>query len=124
VGFVYLHPCFLRKLQSSAALATATILLAPAFMYLAPPWGLESPPSRSCATSDSRFDSYHVEIYRMILGDIKDKLGSSTLPFNYQPVTSQNRVLLAQNGTVDIECGTTTNNTACAEDFLSKILAG
>jgi glutamate/aspartate transport system substrate-binding protein len=40
----------------------------------------------------------------------------NTLRINYQPVTSQNRVPLVQNGTVDIECGTTTNNTARAKD--------
>ena len=76
----------------------------------------ESSIPMSYTTGDSRFDGYHVEICRMILGDIKDKLGLSTLRINYQPVTSQNRVPLVQNGTVDIECGTTTNNTARAKD--------
>ena len=70
----------------------------------------------SYTTGNSRFDGYHVEICRMILADVKDKLGLSTLRINYQPVTSQNRVPLVQNGTVDIECGTTTNNTARAKD--------
>jgi len=76
----------------------------------------ESSIPMSYTTGDSRFDGYHVEICRMILGDIKDKLGMSTLRINYQPVTSQNRVPLVQNGTVDIECGTTTNNTARGKD--------
>jgi len=76
----------------------------------------ESSIPMSYTTGDSRFDGYHVEICRMILGDIKDKLGMNTLRINYQPVTSQNRVPLVQNGTVDIECGTTTNNTARAKD--------
>jgi glutamate/aspartate transport system substrate-binding protein len=76
----------------------------------------ESSIPMSYTTGDSRFDGYHVEICRMILGDIKDKLGLSTIRINYQPVTSQNRVPLVQNGTVDIECGTTTNNTARAKD--------
>ncbi|MEN9379508.1 MAG: hypothetical protein RJB15_1194, partial [Pseudomonadota bacterium] len=76
----------------------------------------ESSIPMSYTTGDSRFDGYHVEVCRMILGDIKDKLGLSTLRINYQPVTSQNRVPLVQNGTVDIECGTTTNNTARAKD--------
>jgi glutamate/aspartate transport system substrate-binding protein len=40
----------------------------------------------------------------------------STLLTNYQPVTSQNRVPLVQNGTVDIECGSTTNNANRAKD--------
>lgn len=76
----------------------------------------ESSIPMSYTTGDSRFDGYHVEICRMVLADVKDKLGLSTLRINYQPVTSQNRVPLVQNGTVDIECGTTTNNTARAKD--------
>jgi glutamate/aspartate transport system substrate-binding protein len=76
----------------------------------------ESSIPMSYTTGDSRFDGYHVEICRMILADIKDKLGVNTLRINYQPVTSQNRVPLVQNGTVDIECGTTTNNVNRAKD--------
>jgi len=76
----------------------------------------ESSIPMSYTTGDSRFDGYHVEVCRMILSDLKDKLGLSTLRINYQPVTSQNRVPLVQNGTVDIECGTTTNNSARAKD--------
>ena len=76
----------------------------------------ESSIPMSYTTGDSRFDGYHVEVCRMILNDIKAKLGMSTLRINYQPVTSQNRVPLVQNGTVDIECGTTTNNVNRAKD--------
>lgn len=76
----------------------------------------ESSIPMSYTTGDSRFDGFHVEICRMILADVKDKLGLNTLRINYQPVTSQNRVPLVQNGTVDIECGTTTNNAARAKD--------
>jgi len=76
----------------------------------------ESSIPMSYTTGDSRFDGYHVEVCRMILADIKDHLRLSTLRINYQPVTSQNRVPLVQNGTVDIECGTTTNNMARAKD--------
>ena len=76
----------------------------------------ESSIPMSYTTGDSRFDGFHVEMCRMILNDIKDKLGLSTLRINYQPVTAQNRIPLVQNGTVDIECGTTTNNTARTRD--------
>ena len=76
----------------------------------------ESSIPMSYTTGDSRFDGYHVEVCRMILNDIKAKLGINTLRINYQPVTSQNRVPLVQNGTVDIECGTTTNNMNRAKD--------
>jgi glutamate/aspartate transport system substrate-binding protein len=76
----------------------------------------ESSIPMSYTTGDNRFDGFHVEVCRMILNDIKDKLGMSTLRINYQPVTAQNRMPLVQNGTVDIECGTTTNNTARQRD--------
>ena len=76
----------------------------------------ESSIPMSYTTGDSRFDGFHVEVCRMILNDIKAKLGMSTLRINYQPVTAQNRIPLVQNGTVDIECGTTTNNTARSRD--------
>ena len=76
----------------------------------------ESSIPMSYTTGDSRFDGFHIEVCRMILNDIKAKLGLSTLRINYQPVTAQNRIPLVQNGTVDIECGTTTNNTARQRD--------
>ena len=34
----------------------------------------------------------------------------SNLKINYVPVTSQTRIALMANGTIDIECGSTTNN--------------
>ena len=38
------------------------------------------------------------------------------LDIKYQPVTSQNRIPLVQNGTVDLECGSTTNNATRQKD--------
>jgi glutamate/aspartate transport system substrate-binding protein len=38
------------------------------------------------------------------------------LDIKYQPVTSQNRIPLVTNGTVDLECGSTTNNAARQKD--------
>ena len=34
------------------------------------------------------------------------------LKLNLQPVTSSNRIPLLQNGTIDMECGSTTNSVA------------
>ena len=51
-----------------------------------------------------------------MLADIQKKLGLAKLDIKYQPVTSQNRIPLVQNGTVDIECGSTTNNAARQKD--------
>ena len=83
----------------------------------------ESSIPMSFTTGGERYDGYHVEICRMILNDIKEKLGMSALKIQYQAVTSQNRVPLVQNGTVDIECGTTTNNAARGLIHFREIVA-
>lgn len=41
---------------------------------------------------------------------IKQELGMPELKVRYNLVTSQTRIPLVQNGTVDLECGSTTNN--------------
>ena len=51
-----------------------------------------------------------------VLADIQKQLGLAKLDVKYQPVTSQNRIPLVTNGTVDLECGSTTNNTARQKD--------
>ena len=51
-----------------------------------------------------------------MLADIQKGLGMAKLDIKYQPVTSQNRIPLVQNGTVDIECGSTTNNATRQKD--------
>jgi glutamate/aspartate transport system substrate-binding protein len=45
-----------------------------------------------------------------IVEAVKAKLNMPGLKVKLTPVTSQNRIPLVQNGTVDIECGSTTNN--------------
>ena len=76
----------------------------------------ESSIPMSYTTGNNSFEGYHVEVCRMILDDVKADLKMQNLKIQYQPVTSQNRVSLVQNGTVDIECGTTTNNAKRAQD--------
>ncbi|HEV2574710.1 MAG TPA: amino acid ABC transporter substrate-binding protein [Beijerinckiaceae bacterium] len=62
------------------------------------------------------YTGYHYDVCQNIIADIKKKLGIEKLDIRYQPVTSQNRVPLVQNGTVDMECGSTTNNKARGRD--------
>jgi glutamate/aspartate transport system substrate-binding protein len=50
------------------------------------------------------------EICQRIVENVKKVTGRADLKVNTVPVTSQNRIPLVQNGTVDIECGSTTNN--------------
>ena len=54
---------------------------------------------------------YSQELMLKVVAAVKDELKLSSLVVKMLPVTSQNRITLVQNGTVDIECGSTTNNT-------------
>ncbi len=64
----------------------------------------------SYTLGNGKYVGYHVELCEHVLGDVQKQLGLSKLDIKYQPVTSQNRIPLVSNGTVDIECGSTTNN--------------
>ncbi|MGE5663972.1 MAG: transporter substrate-binding domain-containing protein [Deltaproteobacteria bacterium] len=55
---------------------------------------------------------YHIDVCNKIVEAVKDKLKMPGLKVQHQPVTSQNRIPLVTNGTVDLECGSTTNNEA------------
>ena len=55
---------------------------------------------------------YHIEICNRIVDAIKAHLKLPALRVLHQTVTSQNRIPLVTNGTVDLECGSTTNNEA------------
>ena len=50
------------------------------------------------------------EICLKIVDEVKKATGRSDLKVNLQSVTSANRIPLLINGTIDIECGSTTNN--------------
>jgi ABC-type amino acid transport substrate-binding protein len=52
---------------------------------------------------------YSMDICARILQAIKAEKGMPALEVRLQLVTSQNRIPLVVNGTVDLECGTTTN---------------
>ena len=54
---------------------------------------------------------YSQEIMLKVVDAIKADLKLSKLEIKLLPVTSANRITLIQNGVVDIECGSTTNNT-------------
>ena len=54
---------------------------------------------------------YSHELMLQVVADIKANLTLAKLDTKLMPVTSANRITLIQNGTVDIECGSTTNNT-------------
>jgi glutamate/aspartate transport system substrate-binding protein len=71
----------------------------------------ESSAPLSYTLGGGQYTGYHVELCQRIL--------KSVLPgvsVEYVPVTSANRIPLVQNGTVDIECGSTTNNATRQKD--------
>jgi glutamate/aspartate transport system substrate-binding protein len=53
---------------------------------------------------------YSQEMMLKAVDGIKAELKLGKLDIKLMPVTSANRITLVQNGTVDIECGSTTNN--------------
>jgi glutamate/aspartate transport system substrate-binding protein len=53
---------------------------------------------------------YAVDICKHIVNVVKQELKLSSIQVNYQLVTSANRIPLMANGTIDLECGSTTNN--------------
>ncbi len=65
---------------------------------------------------DGKYVGFHTEMSENIAADIQKQLGLPKLTVNKQLITSQNRIPLIVNGTVDLECGSTTNNVARQKD--------
>ena len=59
---------------------------------------------------------FSVELTEAIVDDVRKKLKKPNLEVATMPVTSQNRIPLLVNGTYDLECGSTTNNSTRAKD--------
>ena len=76
----------------------------------------ESSGALSYTLGDGKFAGFHVEVCQRVLADVQKSLGLAKLDTKFQVVTSQNRIPLVQNGTVDIECGSTTNNATRQKD--------
>ncbi len=58
---------------------------------------------------------YSHDIQMAIVEGLKKQLDMPDLKVKYNLVTSQTRIPLVQNGTVDVECGSTTNNAERAQ---------
>ena len=63
-----------------------------------------------------KYVGFHTEMAERIVDDLKKVTGNPNLKINYQLITSQNRVPLVQNGTIDFECGSTTNHLTRQKD--------
>jgi glutamate/aspartate transport system substrate-binding protein len=76
----------------------------------------ESSGALAYTLGDGKYTGFHYDVCQKVIADIQKQLGMAKIDIKYQPVTSQNRIPLVQNGTVDIECGSTTNNAARLKD--------
>jgi ABC-type amino acid transport substrate-binding protein len=65
--------------------------------------------------ADAKPVGFSFEICEKIADNVKKATGRSDMQKQYQAVTSANRIPLLQNGTIDIECGSTTNNSERAK---------
>ena len=71
----------------------------------------ESSGTLSYTVGSGKYVGFHIDLCHRALADIQKQLGMPKLDIQYQTVSSANRIPLLQNGTIDIECGSTTNNT-------------
>ena len=78
--------------------------------------GVRESSGLSYTLGNGKYVGFHTEMGEIVLHDIQKQLGLAKLDIKYQPVTSQNRIPLVTNGTVDLECGSTTNNAARQKD--------
>ena len=60
--------------------------------------------------SDGKPQGYSIDLCMKFVDAIKAETGMPNLKINLVPVTSQTRIALMANGTIDLECGSTTNN--------------
>jgi glutamate/aspartate transport system substrate-binding protein len=77
--------------------------------------GVRESSGLSYTLGGGQYTGFHYDICANIIKDIEKAVGKK-LETKYQPVTSQNRIPLVQNGTVDLECGSTTNNATRQKD--------
>ena len=77
--------------------------------------GVRESSGLSYTIGDGKYVGYHIDICERVVADLRKQLGGK-LEVKHQPVTSANRIQLVTNGTVDLECGSTTNTAARGKD--------
>ncbi|MFG6441737.1 amino acid ABC transporter substrate-binding protein [Roseateles sp. LKC17W] len=77
--------------------------------------GVRESSGLSYTIGDGKFVGYHIDVCDRVVADLRKQLGGK-LEVKLQPVTSANRIPLTVNGTIDLECGSTTNNVARQKD--------
>ncbi|WPG38446.1 transporter substrate-binding domain-containing protein [Variovorax sp. EBFNA2] len=102
-------------LATSGAFAQANDTLAKIKGSGAVALGVRDSSALSFTLGNGKYVGFHTEMGERIIEDL-GKTAGKKLTVNYVPVTSQNRIPLVQNGTVDLECGSTTNNATRQKD--------
>ncbi|MES2950861.1 MAG: amino acid ABC transporter substrate-binding protein [Pseudomonadota bacterium] len=69
----------------------------------------------SYTLGSGKYAGYHVDVCQHIVVNTEKAIGRK-LSVKYIPVNSQNRIELVQAGTVDLECGSTSNTAARQKD--------
>jgi glutamate/aspartate transport system substrate-binding protein len=59
---------------------------------------------------DGKPQGYSIDLCDKFVDEIRKNLKMPNIKVNHVPVTSQTRIALMANGTIDVECGSTTNN--------------
>ena len=103
-------------LATSAAVAQAGETLAKIKSAVVVNLGVRESSGLGYTLGGGKYVGFHTEMAERIIDDLKKQLGTPALKTVYQPITSQNRIPLLQNGTIDFECGSTTNNRARQKD--------
>ena len=112
----HLLACAIAALAGGGALAQASDTIAKVKASGVITMGVrDSSGALSYTLGDGKYGGYHNEICQRIIANL-EKAAGKKLEVKNLPVTSQNRIPLVQNGTVDIECGSTTNNATRQKD--------
>lgn len=66
----------------------------------------------SYLSAQQKVEGYSIDFCLRLVDAVKERLGRPDVQVAYVPINTTNRIPLVANGTVDIECGTTTNTLA------------
>jgi len=69
----------------------------------------------------SKAVGFGIDISEAIVADVRKAVNKPNLELAWAPVTSLNRIPLLMNDTIDLECGSTTNNTTRSKDVAFAI---
>lgn len=76
----------------------------------------ESSGALAYSLGNGQYVGFHTQMAHNIAADLQKHLGLEKLQLLQQSITSQNRVPLMVGGTIDLECGTTTNDLSRQKD--------